>query len=189
MKSQLTKNVWFLWVIGIFSLPPGAGSLAVASDPPSERCEVADFRFTATPSECALLESHGSNVVTFGVQLTDMRIVEQDIVRDSHMIVRLRPVVSRAARGFVMIDGLQPTAVVAGRNVYNSRGFTGYEYRGVDDQPVYVGRGLTTFEGNRIFGNDVEVLYQFDRRRDDLESIDDQLLKLLQRIDVQLISE
>ncbi|RON39222.1 hypothetical protein BK666_27975 [Pseudomonas frederiksbergensis] len=132
-----------------------------------------------------MLHSHNSDVVTFSVRLTDMQIVRSDIVRDSHMIVRIRPVEVPTAREEVAVRGKQPITVTAGRSEYNVQDDSIIKFQGVDGHPVYVSRGLTTLEGDRIYGTRIEVLYQFDGHRNDLEAIDSQLLELFKRIDLQ----
>ncbi|WP_219097833.1 hypothetical protein [Pseudomonas sp. UMAB-40] len=161
------------------------GTSAFADELQRNKCEVADFKFYVTLEDCKLLKSHGSKVVTFGVRLTDLRIVKAGIVEPTHMIVRIRPVSTPVLREQAGLKGIKPTSVSAGRNEYKLRDRTVYEFMGADDTPVYVSSGLMTYEGDRLFGNNIEVLYQFDGRRNDFETLDNLLLKLLRSIDLQ----
>ncbi|SDT56371.1 hypothetical protein [Pseudomonas prosekii] len=163
-------------------LSPETASPVVAVD---GRCDAASFQITLPSSVCTWIKRTKSSVVTFGVELKGMRIVQPDIVRGSHMIVRIRPVETPIPRGQTALKGLEPTSVTAGRSEYKFRGQTVYLLQGIDGTSVYVSRGLTTFEADRLYGKTIEVLYQYDRQRDDFEALDTQLVELLKRVDLQ----
>lgn len=183
--QRFGRGVSIALAIGFLLLSSGVTSLVVALDLQSERCEVAGFKFSVTPSECKLLQSHGSEVVMFSVRLADMQIVKPEIIKYSHMIVRIKPVTNHIPRYQAVLKGMNPTSVTAGRSEYKLRDRTVYEFEGTDKRPVYVSRVLMTYQSDRLFGDGIEVLYQFDGQRSDFETLDSQLLKLLERIDLQ----
>lgn len=114
-----------------------------------------------------------------------MLIVQPGIVSGSHMIVRMRPIEIPIPREQTALKWLEPTSVKAGRSEYKLRDRTVYVFQGADGESVYVSRGLTTFEADRLYGKTIEVLYQFDGQRDDFEALDTQILELLKRVDLQ----
>lgn len=172
-----------LGVVPLFYLlSPETASPVVAVD---RRCDAASFQLTVPSSVCTWIKRTKSSVVTFGVELTDMRIVQPDIVRGSHMIVRIIPVETPSARGQTALKGLEPTSVTAGRSVYKYLDGTVYLLQGIDGASVYISRGLTTFEADRLYGKTIEVRYQYDGQRDDFEALDTQVVEVLKRVDLQ----
>jgi len=101
------------------------------------------------------------------------------------MIVRILPVETPSTRGQIALKGLEPTSVTAGRSVYKYLDGTVYLLQGIDGASVYISRGLTTFEVDRLYGKTIEVRYQYDGQRDDFEALDTRVVELLKRVDLQ----
>lgn len=186
-KRYVARSI-FLVLLGIALpvMPFGSSSLTVAMDVNEKRCDVADFSFSVKLSECASIKSYGSDVVTLGVRLTDMHIIKPETARDSQMVVRIRPTNSSLPRSSTQIKERQPDSTVEGRSEYKFSDLTIYHFQGMDGKPVYVSGGVMTWESNRIFGEGIEVLYQFDKARNDFEALDGRLVELLKQIGLKL---
>ena len=167
-------------------MPLGSSSLAVAMDVNEKHCDVANFSFNVESSERASIKSYGSDVVTFGVRLTDMRIIKPELAQGSQMIVRIWPIDFVLPRRDVRIEERQPDSLVNGRREYKTADSTTYQFYGVDGQSVEVTGGLTTWEGARIFAENIRIRYQFDKSRKDFETLDGRLIELLKQIELKL---
>ncbi|GFM87241.1 hypothetical protein PSCICO_26400 [Pseudomonas cichorii] len=142
------------------------------------------MEFSVSSATCDILKSTSSGVVTFGVNTEDMSIVAPGKARSNQVIVRIRRVEIPVARSQIGLRGFEPVSINEGRSKYEVRGRVVYTFIDKSGEVVYVTRGLSTYEGNRILKGGIELLYQFDIARDDFESLNEKLLKLLESMGI-----
>ena len=158
--------------------------LASATDIGKEPCHKASLRLLVTRDECAMMHNYNSEVLSFAVRISDMKIIKEDQLQEDHMTVRIIPNRSTAVE-FIDVRWSEPVSVGNGRKKYEVRDRTIYEFTAKDGETVYVRQGLNTWQGDKIYEGNLEVNFQFEKGRNDFELIDDRLTALFHYMELR----
>lgn len=161
--------------------------MASATDVSKQSCKKASFNFSLTQKECSVIGNYDSEVVSFAIRISDMKIIKEDRQQDDYMSVKIFPVDRSTPVEQASVRWSQPVSVENGRKKYEVRGMTIYEFTAKDGGVVFVSQGLNTWKADRIYNDNIEVYFQFLKSRTDFELLDNRLTDLFQRVELQRI--
>jgi hypothetical protein len=168
----------------IFCISLGRWDLVSATDIGRELCEKASLKLLVTKSECAMIHNYNSEVVSFAVRISNMKIIKEDRQQEDYMSIRIIPNRSTPVE-LIGVRWSEPASVDNGRKKYEVRDITIYEFTAKDGGTVYVRKGLNTWQGDRIYKGNIEVNFQFEKNRNDFELLDDRLTDLFQHMELR----
>ncbi|NVZ27947.1 hypothetical protein HX881_20515 [Pseudomonas gingeri] len=149
------------------------------------RCVYGPFELKINEHDCSGIRFGGGEVLTFGYDLDDSKLIRDGVVEGNKVTIRMRPWGSPLGRSFLNIKGMQSIKSEHGRSVYVVNGAKVVVFQGADGGLVYVDPGITTYELDRMYIKKYEVIYHFNKSRDDFENIDKAVLELLDNIIVR----
>lgn len=131
-----------------------------------------------------MIHNYNSDVASFAVQISSMKIIEDYRQQEDYMSVRIIPYRS-TPRDLIAVRWSKPISIENGRKKYEAQESTIYEFTAKDGGTVYIRQGLNTWQGDRIYKNNIEVNFQFKKSRDDFELLDDKLTELFKYMELR----